>query len=137
MHEVAAMQAVVTTVLETMQRAGAARVTAVRLMLGASGHFTEEAACQHFQILTRDTPASKAKLTIYWLPATFQCFACLHRFESCEQADLATCPHCGESALAVAHQGVCAVDAIEVMFAGEQESVAPADQEKRRDKGDP
>ncbi|HLI89410.1 MAG TPA: hydrogenase maturation nickel metallochaperone HypA [Ktedonobacteraceae bacterium] len=131
MHEVAAMQAVVTTVLETMQRTGAVRVTGVRLILGASGHFTEEAARQHFQILTRDTPAEDAKLTISWIPATFQCFACLHRFESCGQADLTTCPQCGESALAVAHQDICAVDAIDVMFAGEQESVAPADQENR------
>lgn len=120
MHEVAAMQAVVTTVLETMQHTGASRVIGVRLLLGASGHFTEEAARQHFQMLTRDTLAEGAALAISWIPATFQCFACLHRFESCEQTDLATCPRCGESALPIAHQDVCTVEAIDVTFAEEQ-----------------
>ena|SRR6266702_5143815 len=116
MHEVAAMQGMVRTVLEYMQQAGGTRVTYVQLVLGASGHFTEEAARQHFAALTADTPTEGADLTIAWLPAQFQCFTCLHRFESCEPAEQVTCPGCGDLALEIEHQAVCYVSAIDVAF---------------------
>ena len=119
MHEVAAMQAAVATMLETARQVGALRVTSANLVLGASGHFSEEAARQHFHILTKNTVAEEASLTISWLPTTFRCFSCLHNFESCDQADMATCPMCGESALSIAHQDVCAIDSIDVVFADE------------------
>jgi hydrogenase nickel insertion protein HypA len=116
MHEVAAMQGAVRTILEQMQQAGGSRVTTVELMLGACGHFTEEAARQHFAVLTMGTPAEDAALEIFWLPATFQCFACLHRFESCQPAEEVVCPRCGDMALQINHQDACSVKAIEVSF---------------------
>jgi hydrogenase nickel incorporation protein HypA/HybF len=116
MHEVAAMQGAVRTILEQMQQAGGSRVTTVELILGASGHFTEEAARQHFAVLTTDTPAEGAALEIFWLPATFQCFSCLHRFESCELIELVRCPQCGDLALEIEHQDACYVSAIDVAF---------------------
>ena len=120
MHEVAAMQGMVRTVLEYMQQAGGARVTQVQLVLGASGHFTEEAARQHFASLTEGTPTEGAVLTIVWLPAQFQCFTCLHRFVSCEPAEQVTCPQCGDLALEIEHQDVCSVSAIDVSFDEEE-----------------
>jgi hydrogenase nickel incorporation protein HypA/HybF len=123
MHEVAAMQGMVQTVLEYMQQAGGARVTHVQLVLGASGHFTEEAARQHFAVLTAGTPTEGAVLTIVWLPAQFQCFTCLHRFASCGPAEQVMCPQCGDLALEIEHQDVCYVSSIDVSF----------DEEKRED----
>jgi hydrogenase nickel incorporation protein HypA/HybF len=116
MHEVAAMQGMVQTVLEYMQQAGGARVTHVQLVLGASGHFTEEAARQHFAVLTMGTPAEGAALEMCWVPATFQCFSCLHRFESCAPAEQVTCPRCGDLALEISHLDTCSVKAIEVSY---------------------
>ncbi len=116
MHEVAAMRGMVRTVLECMQQAGASHVTNVQLVLGASGHFTADAACQHFEALTKGTPIEDASLTIQWLPAKFLCFSCLHRFESCEPATQVTCPICGEVALEIEHKDVCYVSAIDVAF---------------------
>jgi Zn finger protein HypA/HybF involved in hydrogenase expression len=116
MHEVAAMRGMVRTVLECMQQAGASRVTNVQLVLGASGHFTADAAYQHFEALTKGTPIEDASLTIQWLPAKFLCFSCLHRFESCEPATQVTCPICGEVALEIEHKDVCYVSAIDVAF---------------------
>ena len=116
MHEVAAMQGAVRTILEQMQQAGGSRVTTVELMLGACGHFTEEAARQHFAVLTMGTPAEDAALEIFWLPATFQCFACLQRFESCQPAEEVVCPRCGDMALQINHQDACSAKAIEVSF---------------------
>ncbi len=126
MHEVAAMQGVVRTVLECMQQAGASRVTNVQLVLGASGHFTADAAYHHFEALTKETPIEHASLTIQWLAAQYQCFFCLHRFESSEPSNQIACPRCGAIALEVGHQEVCAVSAIDASFEqGEEGTTAP------------
>jgi Zn finger protein HypA/HybF involved in hydrogenase expression len=116
MHEAVAMQGMVRTVLEYMRQAGGSRVTNVQLVLGASRHFTAEAAYQHFESLTKGTPVADASLTIQWLPAKFLCLSCLHRFESSEPVTQVTCPICGEVALEVAHADVCYVSAIDVAF---------------------
>ncbi|HLG61931.1 MAG TPA: hydrogenase maturation nickel metallochaperone HypA [Ktedonosporobacter sp.] len=116
MHEAAAMRGVVNKVLEVMQQAGATQVTCIELVLGASGHFTAEAAQQHFEVFSAGTAIEGAPLKIMWLPATFQCFNCLHRFQSCETASYATCPLCDGVALETEHQDVCYVGAIDVAF---------------------
>lgn len=124
MHEGAAIQGVVRTILERMQQAGGSCVTTVELMLGVSGHFTEEAARQHFAVLSAGTPVERAELTIAWLPAKFQCFTCLHRFESRTPAEQVTCPQCGDLALEIEHQDACYVSAIDVAFNGEEREMA-------------
>lgn len=116
MHEAAAMRGAVNKVLEVMQLAGASRVTCIELVLGASGHFTAEAAQQHFEVFSSGTPIEGAPLKILWLPATFQCFNCLHRFQSCETTSYATCPVCEGVALEIEHQDICYVGAIDIAF---------------------
>lgn len=107
------MQGVVRTILTSLEQAGASRVTNVQLVLGTSGHFTEEAVCQYFQALTRGTPIEGASLTLSWLPATYQCLSCQKRIES--TSAMATCPQCGDVALEIAHQDACYVRAIDVI----------------------
>ena len=124
MHEVAAMQGVVSAILESMRQAGGSRITQVQLVLGASGHFTQEAARQHFEVLSAGTPAEGASLEISWLPASFQCFSCLHRFESSRSAEQVACPRCGNIALETGHQDTCYVSAIEVTFDESSSEVA-------------
>jgi hydrogenase nickel insertion protein HypA len=114
MHEVAAMQGMVRTALKYMREAGGSCVTNVQLVLGASGHFTAEAAHQHFEVFTMGTPLEGASLMILWVPAKFQCLSCLHRFESCESAEQVTCPRCGDVVLEIEHQDVYYVSSIDV-----------------------
>lgn len=116
MHGEAAMQDIVRNVLVSMQKAGGVRVSNVQLVLGASGHFTADAAYQHFEALTRDTPAENASLTIEWLPATYRCFSCQYQFESCEPSDQVTCPRCDDLALELDHQDVCYASAIDIIY---------------------
>jgi hydrogenase nickel incorporation protein HypA/HybF len=123
MHEVAAMQSAVRTVLESLQKAGGKRVTNVQLILGASAHFTADAAYQLFEALVIGTPAERASLTIEWLPAVYQCFSCLHSFASSEPSAQVACPRCGEPALEIAHQDICTVSAIDVTCDEENEKV--------------
>lgn len=118
MHEGAVMQRVVHTILASTERAGACRVTNVQLELGVSGHFTEEAVRQYFQVLTQNTPIEGATLTLSWLPATYQCLSCQHRFESTSAT--AICPQCGDVALEISHQDECSVRTIDVAFSDER-----------------
>lgn len=114
MHEVAAMRGVVSQALDAMRAVGAIRVVGVHLLLGASGHLSEEAARQHFATMAKGTPAEDAELTFTWLPATYQCFACLRRFETTAPAESIACPECGGVALEIRHTDTCAVIDIDV-----------------------
>lgn len=115
MHEVAVMQGVVKTILQSLSQAGASRITSVQLVIGKSGHFTEENAQQLFEVLTKDTPAEGASLTISWLPATLQCLSCFHQFSSAEVAEQTRCPKCKDIVMEVEHQDVCYISAIDVI----------------------
>ena len=115
MHEVAIMQGVVKTILQSLSQAGASRITNVQLAIGRSGHFTEENARQHFEVLTKDTPAEGASLTISWLPATVQCLSCFHRFSSAQSAEQTRCPKCEDMVMEMEHQDTCYVSAIDVI----------------------
>ncbi len=123
MHEVAAMRGAVTTALEQLRAAGATRVTEVHMVLGASGHLTEEAARQHFAVFARGTPAEHATLTFTWLPATYKCLGCLRVFESTEPAVSVECPTCSAVALEIGHDETCAVRYVDVAY---NEEAAPA-----------
>src|SRR5689334_12414225 len=116
MHEVASIRRLVAIVLEHMREAQAVRVTNVHLGMGVSGHTTEAAVRQCFEALTRETPIEGASLTISWLPATFQCLFCMHRFEQSKPCQSVTCPRCGEQALEVSHMDICYVRTIDVIF---------------------
>lgn len=107
MHEVAAMRGVVSAVLARMREEHATEVSRVKLILGVSGHLTEDAARQHFAVLAEGTPAEHAELDIEWQPATYQCFECLHQFSSIEPPDAVVCPMCGGLALEIAHSDEC------------------------------
>lgn len=125
MHEVAAMRGAVATALEEMQAAGATRVVGIHLLLGASGHLSEEAARQHFTTFAKGTPAEGAELSFTWLPATYQCFNCLKQFGSTEPSESVACPACGGVALEIAHDDTCAVRFVDVAY--EPDVVQPSD----------
>jgi Zn finger protein HypA/HybF involved in hydrogenase expression len=116
MRDIVAMQDMVQTILDTMQRAGGYRVINVQLVVGASRHLSAEVVYQYFEKLTVDTPIEKASLTILWLPVKFQCVACQHRFERSESIAQTICPNCGSIELAMEQQDVCYVSAIDVDY---------------------
>jgi hydrogenase nickel incorporation protein HypA/HybF len=94
-----------------------ARVINAQLALGTSGHFAEEAVRLYFQALTQDTPIEGANLRLSWLPATYQCLSCQHRFESASSTE--TCPRCGDVVLEIFHQDACSVETIDVVSSDE------------------
>ncbi|MGO8949891.1 MAG: hydrogenase maturation nickel metallochaperone HypA [Ktedonobacterales bacterium] len=116
MHEVAAIQGICSVAVKQAQAAGAKKVTHIEMTLGASDHLSEEAVRQHFEVLANGTLAEGASLSITWLPATYQCFSCLSRFESAAQSGSVTCPSCSGTALEIAHEEVFYVTSIDVEF---------------------
>lgn len=119
MHEVSTMQGLVPVVLEAMKRAGGKRVVNVQLVIGSCGHFSAGAVHRRFAALTAGTPVEGASLAILWAPVPYQCFSCLHRFESGEHFEHATCPGCGARGQEVGHQDVYYVSAIDVAYEDE------------------
>jgi hydrogenase nickel incorporation protein HypA/HybF len=117
MHELAATRGILAVALERMHEAGASRVTRLELTIGASGHLTEDAVRQHFELLARGTPAEGATLAFSWLPATYQCFGCLQQFTSAAPPAQVACPACGGVALEIEHEEVYYASMIEVTFA--------------------
>lgn len=113
MHEGAVMQSVVTAILDSLKTVQKCHVALVQLEIGTSGHFTEEAIRQYFQLLTQHTVAAGAQLELFWRPATYQCLSCTYHFESTRSPGI--CPHCGDVGLEVAHQESCAIRRIEVV----------------------
>lgn len=114
MHEAAALQGALNQALTQMRAAGGSRITRAVLVLGASGHLTEDMARQHFAVNAQGTPAEDALLEIEWLPASYSCFQCLHTFDSVQPPAEVTCPACGGVALEVDHTDVCYIREIEV-----------------------
>lgn len=113
MHEVAGMQNVVETLLASIEKARASRVTNVQRALSTYGHFTEVAVHLYFQALTRDTPIEGATLTLSWLPAPYQCLSCKHRFERISSTGI--CPHCGDASWEISHQDGCSIRTVDVV----------------------
>lgn len=129
MHEVATMRGVVQTILEVLHQSGSSRVTRVELTLDTAGHLTEEVARQLFQVCTKDTPIENASLVISWIPATFQCLACLHCFKSYHAAERVTCPKCDDIALEIEQREICFVSAIDVV--SDEEQTMPEQESQR------
>jgi Zn finger protein HypA/HybF involved in hydrogenase expression len=99
-----------------MRQAGAARVTNVQLSVAVSGHACEDVLRQYFALCTATTPADGATLTIIWHPATYRCLSCQAVFQSLQPGVEALCPACGDTAMEIDHQDICAVSALDVAF---------------------
>jgi hydrogenase nickel incorporation protein HypA/HybF len=92
MHELSIMQSALDQVLEQARQAGAGRVHAIRLRIGALSGVVPDALQFAFEALADGTPAEGALLNIENVPARFWCAACSHEFEATQM--FAECPDC-------------------------------------------
>jgi hydrogenase nickel incorporation protein HypA/HybF len=92
MHELSIMQCALDQVLERARQAGAVRVHAIRLRIGALSGVVPDALQFAFEVLADGTPAQGAQLLIEDVPARFWCAACAREFESPDR--LSRCPDC-------------------------------------------
>jgi hydrogenase nickel incorporation protein HypA/HybF len=91
-HELSIMQSALEVALEQARQAGAARVCALHLRIGALSGVVPEALEFAFGALTPGTPAEGAELVIEPIAARFWCATCQREFAADEM--LAECPEC-------------------------------------------
>jgi hydrogenase nickel incorporation protein HypA/HybF len=92
MHEVSIMAEAVRMAVETAQTSGAARVTGLRLRVGALSGAVPEAMRFAWDVVCRDTIAGGAWLEIESVPAACWCATCQAEFMCADF--LNECPRC-------------------------------------------
>jgi len=93
-HELSIVQSALSLAVGQMEQAGASRVYAVRLKIGALSGVVPDALRFAFDALSAGTPAEGAQLIVENIPARFWCAACQREFEGSQL--FAECPDCGE-----------------------------------------
>ncbi len=86
------MQSALAMALGEAEKAGARRVHAIHLRIGALSGTVPEALEFAFEALKPGTPAEGAELAIEHVPARFWCARCANEFDS--EDLLAECPAC-------------------------------------------
>jgi hydrogenase nickel incorporation protein HypA/HybF len=92
MHELSIMQSALDQALEQARQAGASRVYAIHLRIGALSGVVSDALQFAFEALSDGTPAEGAKLVIEDVPARFWCGKCKKEFKATRM--FAECPGC-------------------------------------------
>lgn len=93
MHEYAVTQNILNIAVEEVQKAGAARVVQVNLVIGDLSTIIDESVQLYFDLLSQETPAQGAKLVFKRIPAEFQCRDCRQVYEKPVKGF--DCPVCG------------------------------------------
>lgn len=97
MHELSIVQSVVEAVTESATAYPGARVTEVRLRVGALASVVEESLQFCYGIATEGTPLEGSKLVVKTLPVVVHCAGCDCDVEL-EGVQSFRCPRCGEPA---------------------------------------
>jgi hydrogenase nickel incorporation protein HypA/HybF len=95
MHELSVTEEVLNITLDHADKARAARVLKVNLVIGELTCFMEESVRFYFDIMSEGTIADKALLSISSIPAMGRCGQC--RLEFVPKRTDWLCPRCGGS----------------------------------------
>lgn len=93
MHEYAVTTSILNTAIEEAAKAGAARITEIRLAIGELSTILDESVQLYFDLLSENTPAQGARLVFNRIPAEFRCKSCGQVFHKPRQGF--DCPVCG------------------------------------------
>jgi hydrogenase nickel incorporation protein HypA/HybF len=96
MHELALSQSIVDLVVERARTEGVRAVTRVTVEVGRAAGVEPDALRFCFDIVTADSLAQGAELTIETIPLRARCRNCASRFEP--ESVISPCPRCGSYA---------------------------------------
>jgi hydrogenase nickel incorporation protein HypA/HybF len=113
MHELAITRAILSRVLEAAEAAGARRVTAVEVTVGALTGYVDDSIRFYFERLSTGTPAEGALLRIRREPGEGRCRTCGGAFPV-EPPLLPACPLCGSPDIQIEGGNRCRLGRIEV-----------------------
>ncbi len=84
------------TLIEKAQSEGASKIVRIVLEVGEMSGFDSKELYKYFDILSRDTLAEGAKLSITEIPLRVRCLSCSNEFVA--SGFKMTCPDCGSVA---------------------------------------
>jgi len=93
MHEYAVTKNLIDIAVQEASKAGASRITEIRLVVGDLSSYVDESVQMYFDIISKGTPAEGARLSFTRIPAEFVCAECGLRFE--RKGRSFDCPDCG------------------------------------------
>jgi hydrogenase nickel incorporation protein HypA/HybF len=118
MHELSIVSSVVESVIDSLEKYPGARVTEVRLKVGALSAVVEDSLQFCYGIATEDTPLEGSRLVVKILPVMVHCAACGADGEI-ESLQSFRCPHCGEPASDIRQGRELEIDSFEIEEATE------------------
>lgn len=93
MHEYAVTQSIVDIVVKEAEKAGASRISEIKLVIGDLSTIIDESVSLYFDVISKGTAAEGARLAFKRLPARFSCTACGLEYD--KPAKGFDCPACG------------------------------------------
>lgn len=112
MHEYHAVQNVVNQALEEAKKAGAGKITEIKLAIGDLSTFLNEPVQMYFDIIAKGTIAEGAKLTFRRIPAELMCKSCGQKFDKPDKGF--DCPVCGSEGIPTGAGSEFYIESIEV-----------------------
>jgi hydrogenase nickel incorporation protein HypA/HybF len=113
MHELSIVASVVDAVIEKLDSYPGARVTEVRLRVGALAAVVEDSLQFCYELATRETPLEGSQLVVKLVPVSVHCAACGKDGEL-ESLQSFRCRHCGEPASDVRQGREMEIEAFEI-----------------------
>ncbi len=113
MHELSIAASIVEAVTESAAAYPGARVTKVRLRVGALASIVEDALQFCWDLASEGTPLAGAALVIKMLPVIVHCDACGADFEI-EGVQTLRCPRCGQLAAGISQGRELEIESIEL-----------------------
>jgi len=93
MHEYAITKSLIKTVVEEAEKAGASKISEIRLVTGELSTIIDESVQMYFDIISEGTIAHGAKLVFKKIKAEFRCTNCGYVYD--KPASGFDCPCCG------------------------------------------
>lgn len=112
MHEYGITQDIIRAAVDAAAKAGAKRVTSVKLVIGDLASVVDSSVRFYFDILAEGTPVAGAELVFERVPAELMCQACGKVFPLAGRDW--TCPDCGGAARITDRAREFYVESIEV-----------------------
>ncbi len=113
MHELSIVSSVVESVIDTLAKYPGARVTEVRLRVGALAAVVEDSLQFCYEIATEDTPLQGSRLVVNLVPVTVHCDACGSE-GAIKSLQSFRCPACGAPAGDIRGGRELEIEAIEI-----------------------
>lgn len=112
MHELAVTESILEISLRHAQKAGAARITDIHLVIGALSSIIDDSVQFYWDTIAAGSIAQGATLHFQRIPAEMTCLACSETFQPA--ADTFTCPRCHSPAVKVTRGDEFRLDSIDI-----------------------